>query len=231
MRTSICLLALLPAVAQAHEGDIAITRLNSQIVTGLGDHSFYPNVFEFPERVFAVELEMQSGFIFTDEPGWLGPFDNVGEGFQPGTALGFNIRKAVRRWTGDDFLAGPAAEQMRLYDSGAGTNQAHSPLFDQSVSGFAVVANAAAHATGGFDEHPFYELTTNTPGIYLLELEIWASDPSVQTSLPFWIVFNWDSSEFEHDQAIDWTVANLVPAPTSGVVVLGGMMLLARRRR
>ena len=224
------LLALAASPALADGGDIAITNIGGKVVTGTGDHTFYPNEFEFPERVFAADLEEQGGFVFTDEPGWLGPFDNVGEGFAPGSSLGFNIRRALRTWTGDDFLAGPAAEQMRLYDSGAGTNQAFSPLTDVLVPGFAVVADASVHAAGGFDEHPFYELTTNTQGIYLLELEIWSSDPNVQTSDPIWLVFNYGLSELEHDEAIEWTEANLVPAPGS-LALLAGAGLLTRRRR
>lgn len=217
--------------ARAHGGDIAITNINGRIVTGLGDDTQYPSVYEFPERVYASELiDQGGGQIFIDEPGWLGPYDNVGQGFAPGTSLGFNIRRALRAWNGDDFLGGPAAERMRLFDSGPGTNIVFTPLTDVLEPGFAVVADAAVHATGGFDEHPFYGLTTNTPGIYLLELEIWASDPGVATSEPLWIVFNYDSSEFEHDEAIEWVEANLVPAPASLAMLLG-VPLMPRRRR
>lgn len=223
-------MALVAGPALAHEGDIAITNINNKVITGLGDHDLYPNEHEFPERVFAAELFEQGGLVFTDEPGWLGPFDNVGQGFAPGTSLGFNIRRALRTWNGDDFLGGPAAERMRLYDSGPGTNIAFTPLTDVPVPGFAVVANAAVHATGGFDEHPFYELVTHTPGIYLLELEIWASDVSIAPSDPLWIVFNYESSEPEHEEAIEWVEANLVPAPgTLGVLL--ALPLMARRRR
>lgn len=236
MHRSILIVALaaLPALcnlAIADGGDIAITRINNRIVTGSGDHGAYPNVYEFPERVFAADLEEFGGLIFTDEPGWMGPFDNVGQGFMPGTALGFNIRKAVRRWTGDDFLAGPAAEQMRLFDSGPGTNQVVTPLLDEIVPGFAVVADAAVHGLGGFDEHPFYQLTTNTDGIYLLELEIWASDPLIQTSEPLWIVFNWNMPEIEHDRAIEWVETFLVPAPGTLALLAGAAALGVRRRR
>lgn len=227
-----CVVAMGASVSMGHEGDIAITQMGGRVVTGYGDHGNYPNTYEFPGRVFGAELAEQGGFVFTDEPGWLGPFDNVGEGFAPGTSLGFNIRRAVRSWNGDDFLGGPAAERFRLFDSGPGTNQALSPLTDVAVPGFAVVADANVHALGGFDEHPFYELTTNTPGIYLLELEIWASDPLVATSEPLWIVFNWDSSELEHEEAIEWAEANLVPGAGSlAVLGVGGVVACRRRRR
>jgi len=229
-RPFILIVASLAPLALAHEGDIAITNINNKVVTGLGDHSLYPNSFEFPERVFAGELAEQGGLVFTDEPGWLGPFDNVGQGFAPGTSLGFNIRSALRAWNGDDFLSGPASQRMRLYDSGPGTNQVLTPLIDVIVPGFAVVSDAGVHQQGGFDEHPFYELTTNSPGIYLLELEIWASDTSIAASDPIWLVFNWDSSELEHEQAIEWTEANLVPTPTSACLVLLWGATRARRR-
>lgn len=225
----LALATVTPAIA--HEGDIAITNIGGKVITGIGDHGLYPNEYEFPERVFAAELEEQGGFVFADEPGWIGPFDNVGEGFAPGSSLGFNIRQALRAWTGDGFLAGPAAERMRLYDSGAGTSQALTPLTDVLVPGFAVVNHASVHALGGFDEHPFYELTTNSPGIYLLELEIWSSDPDVATSDPIWIVFNHGLGEPEHERAIEWTVGNLVPAPSTLAVLAGAGLLTGRRRR
>lgn len=225
------LLALSASPALAGGSDIAITNIGGKVVTGTGDHSFYPNESEFPERVFGADLLEQGGFVFTDEPGWLGPFDNVGEGFAPGSSLGFNIRRALRTWTGDDFLAGPAAERMRLYDSGPGTNEVFTPLTDVLVPGFAVIADANVHALGGFDEHPFYELTTSTPGIYLLELEIWSSDPNVATSDPIWLVFNYGLSEPEHEEAIEWTEANLVPAPGSLALLAGAGLLSGRCRR
>lgn len=70
------------APAFAHEGDVAVGVRNGRIVTGIGDD--VSGSAQFDVRVFGAELEFDPGAVFTDEPGYLGPFL---DGFAPGIRL------------------------------------------------------------------------------------------------------------------------------------------------
>lgn len=209
--TTLCL----PAIA--HEGDVAIANFGGLLVTGVGSDEQGAPPPEFPERVFAAELAEQAGFVFTDEPGFLGPF---GDGFGAGTALSFNLRAALREWNGSDFLT-VSDLAMRV---SKGNLEVITPASDQIVPGFTLIDDMSTD----FDDHPFYELLDPREGIYLLELELLAD--GFPTSDPIWISFNFGLDEDEHDASIEWVVENLVPAPASAMV-LAPLALGARRRR
>ena len=46
-------------------------------------------------------------------------------------------------------------------------------------------------------------------GVYLVELELYSTDGAVESSEPFWIVFNNEASEEDHEAAIEWVEENL----------------------
>lgn len=203
--------------AFAHEGDIAIANFGGLLVTGVGSDEQGAPPPEFPERVFASELDEQAGFVFIDEPGFLGPF---GDGFDQGTALSFNLRAALREWNGGDFLT-ISDQTMRV---SKGNLEVITPDTDQIVPGFTLIDDMSID----FDDHPFYELLSPQEGIYLLELELLAD--GFPTSDPIWISFNFGLDEAEHEASIEWVVDNLVPAPST-MLVLAPLALAPRRRR
>ncbi|MBX3364140.1 MAG: hypothetical protein KF866_05180 [Phycisphaeraceae bacterium] len=212
---TIGLAALLSApVSAGDDGDIAVGNFNGVLMTGLGDDDDGSAVF--PERVFAGELIDQGGVIFTDDPGFLGPF---GDGFDPGTRIGFNVLKAVREWNGSDFHT----ISLNSFNISLGMFSINTPMTDSFTAGFDLVADASVD----FDEHAFFTLFDDAPGIYLLELELTAT--GFAPSLPFWIVFNYGLDEEDHEAAIHWVEDNLVPAPgTLALLLFAGA---ARRRR
>ena len=209
-------LAFATTAALAHEGDIAVGVRNGKLVTGLGDDT--SGIARFDTRVFGAEFIFDTGSVFTDEPGFLGPFL---DGFAPGASLGFNVRSALRAWDGSSFAA--TALSVTLDNGGS---RVTTPATDVLTPGFTLVADASID----FDEHAFFILSGNVPGTYLVELEL--TSPGLGTSLPFWIVHNYDMSEDDHDAAIDYVVQNVVPAPpAAGIVSLALLAGASRRRR
>jgi hypothetical protein len=206
-----------PALAQIdHEGDVGITIVNNRLSTGAVDNGMVVGV----ERVFGSEMTLLAGAPFADEPGLFG------ETNFPAMNLGFNVRNALLEWNGTAFV-NPAAAQMTIE---FGPNAVMTPA---SVGGFQSGFTIPI-ATGGFDEHYDFSLPSGTEtAIFLLELEL-TSDIGVESSRPFWIVFNHGLTEPQHDAAIEWVEMNLVPAPGAGALLaFGGLgfMGVSRRRR
>ena len=220
MRSTIITLSVLALSAplahaeeeHAHSGDVFLAIDSGRIVTGLFDDL---DGFE-PSRVFGVELgEIAPGA--SDEPG----FDNAPGTFAPGTALGVNFRAALSIWTGAGLAPSSEAITFEFGPASMTTGAGPVPGFDIAVA-----------PNGEWHEH--YDMFLSDPlavGAYVLELELFSTDPGVATSLPFWFVFNNGVSEAEHDAAIDYVQAVLVPAPGASALLLGGTLLAARRRR
>ncbi|MCH2153483.1 MAG: hypothetical protein MK089_09115, partial [Phycisphaerales bacterium] len=83
---------------------------------------------------------------------------------------------------------------------------------DAPVNGFEL----ACAVDGSFHLHLNFLLSNDTaggsaaPGVYLLELEMYAiGDQDLASSEPFWIVFNNGGSEEAHEAAIEWVEENL----------------------
>ena len=170
-----------------HEGDFDLTvELDTIIVE---------------PRVLPGEL-VEEEFFSTDEPG----FDSAPGIFPAGTMVGFNIVDALKYWNGSGFtpLLPATGETMivsflqRLAQSGSGR-----------IAGFELpVAD-----DGSWHRHLIFTLTgpgANPPakGIYLLELELYSTDPNGAGSYPFYIVFN-VNDEPNHDLALEWVHENL----------------------
>lgn len=201
-------LLMLPVAAQ-HAGDIALELDASlRIITGSEGAGF------FPQRAFGSEFG-EGLFNFTDEPG----FEAENGVFAPNVLVGFNIRTALGVWNGNGF---DTALETLTINFGA--------LERTTGAGFVEGFGLSTNAGGGYHRHFGFTLNGVTPqdsGVFLLELELWSDQPGVLTSLPFWIVFNFNESEAVHDLALDWVNANLVPAP--GALLLLGLGLLAPR--
>ena len=82
--------------------------------------------------------------------------------------------------------------------------------------------------TAGLDLHPEFTLVDPLDGIYLASFT--ASTSGFATSETFYVLFNLNESEIDHDEAIEWVEANIVPAP-GALALLGAGLLVLRRRR
>ena len=154
-------------------------------------------------RVFPSELEKDQ-FFSADEPG----FDSEPGTFPVGASVGFNMLDALKRWNGHGFdpLAPTTQETMivsylqQIRETGSGF-----------VSGFEI----PVAADGSWHRHLIFTLNgpgTNDPGegIYLLELGLYSTSPSVGESYPVYIVFN-VADEPEHEPTLEWVRENLAP--------------------
>lgn len=196
----------------AHEGDVYLAVENARIITGIFDDI---DGFE-PERVFGVELgEIVPGAA--DEPG----FDNASGTFVNGTALGVHFRSALSIWDGAGLAS---ATQTMTFEFGPQSMVSGAGF----VSGFDI-------AVGADDEwHEHYDMFISDAlaiGVYVLELELFSTDPGLSTSAPFWFVFNNGESELVHDEVIEYVETVLVPAPAAaGLLGLAGLAATRRRR-
>jgi len=213
-----CLFAPGTVLAQ-HGGDVGLVLDAGVIVTGEFD-----GVDHEPRRVF--ESEFGEVFPdFTDEPG----FDTLHPGpFTPGTNIGFNIIDSLRKWNGSDFDTIPIETISITFGP---TGPVTTPASPMTVAGFTL----PVQADGGWHRH--LEFTLNSPastGIYSLQLELFSTQVGVGNSLPFWIVFNQNDTEENHEAAVAFVEQSLVPEPAGvGVVMMMGLgaMLMRRRRR
>ena len=188
---------VLPGVAFAqHAGDIALGIAGGQIATG----RFVANQPVLDERVFVAEFGAFPNF--TDSPG----FDGVESTFAPGSQIGFDILKALRKWDGMDFDAIPP-ETLRIR-LGPSANTRLTPTTDQVVAGFGMPVNSFG------EYHHHYQYTLQAPasnGVYLLELRLWSTQAGLNPSEPFWIVFDQNSDQASVEAAAAWVKDNFLP--------------------
>ena len=182
------------AIAQVHAGDV-ILRVEAGIIrTGsISDPSL---------RVFTTTLGTAAP-DFASDPG----FDCLPGTFPAGTRNGLRIRQALRVWDGSDFDA-VAPSRMNISFASLSFD---SPPDDQIVTGFTL----SVGSNGQWHRHVDYTLLAPaTPGVHLLELEVFSTSPAIGTSEPFWVLFNQERPDAELQSAAAWVVANLAsPAP------------------
>lgn len=179
-----------------HAGDIILTVEDQRIVT---NEQVSPGVFT-PGRVFLAEFGLL-GEHFAQDPG----FDCLPGTFPTPGAVGFRIRGPVLLWDGAGLDGrDPASFSIAFATLGPTL----SPPCNNVVDGFSINIGS----NGQWHRH--LEFTHELPaeqGIYVLELELFATNASIQTSRPFWIVFNDGAEESAHTAAAEWVVENLVP--------------------
>lgn len=193
---------------ELHGGDVALTVVNGKITTNA--------------LVYGAEL----GEIIpneTDEPG----YDSLAGTFPTGSAVGFRILDALRMWDGSDFDTIPV-QTMGLTFSSLGPIVTPATA-DTIVPGFTI--NVAAN--GSWHRHLIY--TLNAPasdGIYLLKLELFSTSSLITDSDPFYIVFNQNDTELNHDAAIEYVESTAIPTPTSfALAAISSLALLNKKRR
>jgi hypothetical protein len=193
---SLASLALSSAAAAAlEEGhlDIWVTASGGQLVTGGWDHD--SGVVVNPsQRVFEGELGLDPLFPFSgDEPG-------IGSNLV-GTTVSLNLSSTLGAWNGSGFVPSTSALTASYGGQSASTGAGGSFSF---------------LVTQGLDLHPEFAMSgpggsDPANGIYLATLDFGAS--GLTASAPLWVVLNLGMSEAEHEAAVEWAEANLVPAP------------------
>ena len=206
---------------EEEHGDVWIQLDGNQISTGLISEDGDP--ISSAARVFGAE--------FGEEPG--NPFLAIEPGFQAldGTfpsLMNFrvDIVDGVTGWNGGGF--NDVSETMTLEFGPQSVTSG-----DGLVEGFDLTMDDE----GGFHGH--FDILLNgsggdpDPGIYLLSLQLAASDSAstYEPSDTFWFVMNLGQSEDDHEAAIEWVEANLVPAPAALALFLLHGGVSSRRRR
>ena len=202
-----CMCAVLPLLALAiatpaasaqhagHAGDVFVGVHEGHIETGLIDE----DVVQEDVRVFESELGESGVPGFSDEPGW----EAFPGTFDPDDRVGWNALHGLRRWNGDGFDEG-VAEVMTVSFADLSFE-----IGDAASAGF----DLAVQPDGGLHRHLGFFLSNESGdpavGVYLIELELYADDPSLEHSAPFWIVFNNEDTEQAHEAAVEWVHEHL----------------------
>lgn len=215
--------ASLTGTVLAHGGDIGFKVVGNSLKTGAVTDNGNGEVVLPGERVFAGEALVSEGV--SDEPGFYAEAGTL----HANESLSFNVRKALRVWSGSNFLT-IASETMRI-ENPAGTASLETPTSDPSSpipAGWGFIFPASSE----FDQHPIYYVEGRAgPGIYLLELEFTTTQAGITNSPSFWAVINDGADDSQHDAAIQWTRDNLVPAPGAAALFsLAGLAGVRRRR-
>lgn len=189
-------------IAQAqHAGDVEVTVSGGRIVTN--------------SRVYGVELGEDDPY-YSDEPG----YDGLPGTFALGGGLtaGFDILGPLKVWNGVDFST--TAVPHLLFERGP--TSVLSP-----ASGFLTGLNTSISPNGEWHQHfdmtlvdaaggllPAPSPDLSEIGIYMIALQLHTTQPGVDPSLPFYLVFNNGDTEFNHDAAIAYqTQVAAIPEP------------------
>lgn len=192
-----------PSHAQ-HIGDISLQPLGGRIDTGIfvdgpNGPSLQPGV-----RVFASEF----GAVLpntTDEPGFESA-EPPAAAFPDGMLLSFDILDALHKWDGTTFDAVPATT---LRVTKGSTSVVTPPVLNQIQGGLAFT-----QVSGGLihDHLRFTLLSPQSQGVYLLQLRLRSNSSLIADSPPFWIVFNQNAPESDHEAAIEYMNSIVSPS-------------------
>ncbi len=189
--------------------DLWITSSGGALVTGGWDHET-GLVVNPSQRVFEGELGLDPFFPFSgDEPG-------IGSDLV-GTTLTMNLSPSLGAWNGSEFAF--STSMLTASYAGQSASTAAGGSFSFLVS-------------AGLDLHPEFTMSgpgTSDPanGIYLASFRVSAA--GYAQSDTFWIVFNLGMPEADHEAAVEWVEANLVPAP-GALAALAVAAVTARSR-
>lgn len=190
---AIFLLFTTPVFAQIHGGDVELTVGDNKLAT---DTKVY--AAEFGDTGIPNEI---------NEPG----FDNLVGTFAVGSSIGFSILDSLRKWNGIDFDTIPAETISVSFGTSLG------PITTATTP--AVVDGFDLNVASDGSWHRHYDFLLNSPastGIYLLQMQLHSSDPGIVATDPFFIVFNQNDTELDHDAAISFVEASVVPDASTG---------------
>lgn len=194
------------AARAQHLIDLAIGQSQGRIATGVFQVQGENVAPLLSQRVFIAEFGTFPNF--TSTPG----FDSLVGAFQGGSQIGFDIRRALRKWDGVSFPEGaggipPERLQIKL---GPAANTRVTPTTDELVTGFSLAVSNSGNSVGEFHHHPgFTLLEPAADGLYLLELQLWSTQAGLGTSAPYWMVFSQNASEEDLHAAASWVRANI----------------------
>ena len=231
--------------ASAQHSDVDVRVEGGRLVTGAHNDTTGEEI-EY-QRVFGYDFgEDPLDPFFAGDPGFGA---EVGSGLPAGSLLSFMIPSAsssgvpsnLSYWGGTGpvtFGAAPGGETLAF---NLGSQNALAGGGTGEVAGF----NIATVADGGTLHRHLNALlngadgnndpTDGSPpadGIYLVPITLRSSDPSIAASDPIYVVFNNGLTEDQHDAAIEYVTATIVPEPAgAALAVIASATLLARRRR
>lgn len=205
-----------PAQAQLHAGDLILTVENQRVVVNAA-----PAGGSFgPERVFSDRFGKLGPSLpnRTPDPG----FNAAPGSFVLGQPVGVTFRRAARVWTpspttpgaGDFCTIPPERLQLRKNGVTIETSAADPP----NLAGPSLELGTTDPFDGLFHEHGVFWITSPFgTGVYLLELEVWVTQPGgtpggVLPSEPVWIVFSQNAAVSEVNDAIAWLRASVAGA-------------------
>lgn len=162
---------------------------------------------------------------FSDEPG----FRALDGAFTAGESWGFNITDRALRWnTTTGAFDQPSPFSITLSFAGGALSATTPTQPGEIVPGFSLLVPG-----GGFDNHLDLFLNAGEGaaaiGIYLLRLNVFGAGLAASDNI--WFVLNRGLSEAEHERAEHYVRDVLVPTPGTGVLAVGGLVAVSRRRR
>lgn len=188
---------------QVHTGDVVLSTQSGRITTGSGlvsQGSFAE------ERLIGVPLGAQGVPAFSSNPG----YDSEPGSFPAGSAVGFNIRDRLWRWSGATFAA-TSGEAMQI-SSG--------PSSRVSGSGFVAGFTLSVSPNGQWHKHLGMLLLPGggggvTDGVYLLEMELFHTG-AIATSQPYYLLFDQNAQPADLTGAANFVRARILPPVTPG---------------
>ncbi|MFG0293915.1 MAG: hypothetical protein ACF8MJ_12290 [Phycisphaerales bacterium JB050] len=206
LRTLAIAIALAPtALAQHADIDLSLGEDNdgtTRIVTGISDFQNPDQPIIRGVRVFSSTTGEGGIPGFTDDPGF-----NALEGELPaGALLGFDLVDALRIWNGNDF-ENLSDDPMRV------SLFTISRLTPDEAGGFTEGFDfATIGSNGAVHSHINYRLEApETPGIFLLTIQLRIDTPGIEPSLPVFIVFNNNADPEQAETAAAYLEALLEP--------------------
>ncbi len=208
-----------PLMAQ-HLGDIGLTVSDHVIVTLEVDSSGYGA----PRRTFATVLGEEGSPHFTTEPG----FDAPPGTFDATTRVGFHFAASLLVWNGQQFISTAEPGQQTGERMRASFLTLSATTGDGPTDGF----DLAVQNNGGWHRHIAWTLLPAAgraepdSGVYLVQLFMYSTDPSVENSPPLAIVFNEGASESEFRAAFaaaeSWMSTPDCPSDLNGDGIVDG---------
>jgi len=200
--SAVCVMA---SAVSAQHIDIELTIDESGTIrTGLFDLDNEETVI-VDERVFEVVMP---GTNFTNNPG----FNSATGVFAPFTSVGFRLGGPLLEWDGGGFLM-IAPERVEVTFS---TFPPLGPIAtpdepETVVEGFTITVGS----NGRWHRHLEYRLvgeggSAPRAGLYAMPMLIFSTDPAVNDSDWFWLVFNKDVPALEAAAAMEWARDNLL---------------------
>jgi len=204
-------------LGQLHDDDILFSYQNNRIEISSGDVSFL-DANRYFEGTFGT-----TGILnrFTDDPGFES-FPNIGGNDQVSfTLLPSRFGTYLTAWdpVSNSILTGHS------YSLSIGGDV----FIDVTAnSGGSLVIGEAA-SNGYFHEHAPFQLSNNAPsGAYGLLMTLQTNAVGIESSEPFWIIFNYNLDESVFDQGVVAMIG--VPEPGAGLIFLALFTAVGLRR-